>query len=96
MRFNLPVRQAAFARLAPLLGVNVAGMDEAEQSHAAITAVETLRRDIGIPERIRDIGGREDQLPTFAAKSFGIKRLMALNPRPPSEADLLDILRAAF
>ncbi len=96
MRFNLSVRQAAFARLAPLLGVNIAGMSEAEQALAAIAAVEALRRDIGIPQRIRDIGGREDQLPTFAAKSFGIKRLMALSPRPPSEADLLAILREAF
>ena len=96
MRFNLPVREAAIARLAPLLGVDIAGMNESQQALAAISAVEQLRRDIGIPERIRELGGSEDQLPTFAAKSFGIKRLMALNPRPPSEADLLHILRDAF
>lgn len=96
MRFNLPAREAAIARLAPLLGVDIAAMNESQQALAAIAAVEQLRRDIGIPERIRELGGREDQLPTFAAKSFGIKRLMALNPRPPSEADLLQILRDAF
>lgn len=96
MRFNLPVRQTAIARLAPLLGVNVAGLNEYEQALAAINAVEQLRRDIGIPERIRDLGGSEDQLPAFAAKSFAIKRLMSLSPRPVTEADLLEILQAAF
>jgi len=37
-----------------------------------------------------------DQLPTFAAKSFAIKRLMLLNARQPTEADLLAILQEAF
>ena len=30
------------------------------------------------------------------AKAFGIKRLMMVNPRQPTEADLLGILREAF
>jgi hypothetical protein len=35
-------------------------------------------------------------LPRFAAKAFAIKRLMMVNPRQPTEADLLAILRAAY
>ena len=96
MRYNLSERQPAIAKLAPLLGVEVAGMDEGDAAEAAIAAVEQLRRDIGIPERISEIGGREEQLPMFAEKSFAIKRLMMLNPRLPSEADLLAILRDAL
>ncbi len=96
MRFNLPERQAAFARLAPLLGVEASAMNESQAAEAAIAAVESLRRDIGIPERISDIGGRAEQLPGFAAKAFAIKRLMSLNPRPPTEEDLLGILRSAL
>ena len=96
MRYNLPAREAAIARLAPHLGVDVTGMDHPQAAAAAIAAVEQLRRDIGIPERISQIGGREDQLPLFAEKSFAIKRLMSLNPRAPSEADLLGILREAL
>jgi alcohol dehydrogenase class IV len=96
MRFNLPVRQAAFARLARLLGANVSGMTERDAALAAIGAVESLRRDIGIPLRIRDLGGRPEQLAEFAAKAFAIKRLMSVNPRTPTEADLLGILREAF
>ncbi len=96
MRYNLPQRQSAIARLAPLLHVDVAGMNQTQAAEAAIAAVEQLRRDIGIPQRISEIGGREDQLPMFAAKAFAIKRLMSLNPRVPSEEDLLGILREAL
>ena len=96
MRFNLPERRATFARIATLLGEDTAGRDEAAAAELAISAVEKLKREIGIPQRIRDIGGREDQLPRFAAKAFAIKRLMMVNPRQPTEADLLGILREAF
>ena len=96
MRYNLPERHATFARIATLLGEQTTGLDEVTAAELAITAVEKLKRAINIPERIRDIGGREGQLPGFAAKSFAIKRLMMVNPRQPTEADLLGILRDAF
>ena len=96
MRFNLPERKAAFARIAELLGENISGLSEHAAAELAITAVDRLRSEIGIPHRIRDIGGKREQLPEFAAKAFAIKRLMAVNPRQASEADLLGILEAAY
>jgi alcohol dehydrogenase len=96
MQFNLPERVPAFARIAALLGEDTAGKSEAAAADLAIAAVQKLKRALGIPERIRDIGGREDQLPRFAQKAFAIKRLMMVNPRQPTEADLLEILRAAY
>ncbi|MCE9525148.1 MAG: iron-containing alcohol dehydrogenase [Planctomycetales bacterium] len=96
MRFNLPERKAAFARIAELLGENISGLSEDAAAEKAISAVDRIRSDIGIPHRIRDIGGKREQLPEFATKAFAIKRLMAVNPRRTSEADLLEILEAAF
>jgi len=96
MKFNLPVRIAAFARVAELLGEDVRGLDETAAAERSIVAVERLRRAIGIPETISQIGGTADQLPSFAAKSLAIRRLMLLNPRLPSEEDLLGILQAAL
>jgi alcohol dehydrogenase len=96
MRFNLPERKGAFARIAELLGENIRGLSEAAAAEKAITAVDHIRSEIGIPLRIRDIGGKREQLPGFAAKAFAIKRLMAVNPRPASEAELLGILEAAY
>ncbi|WP_425615064.1 iron-containing alcohol dehydrogenase [Anatilimnocola sp. NA78] len=96
MRFNLPVRTAAFARIAWLLGEDTRHNTEQEAAERAIVAVERLRAQIGIPARIRELGGTREQLPTFAAKAFAIKRLRDVNPRVASEQDLLEILEAAF
>ena len=51
-----------------------------------ISAVEKLRKDIGIPLRLREIGVTEEMLPGFAERAFGIKRLMRTNPRMPQNA----------
>ncbi len=96
MRYNLPARAARLARVAQLLGEDTAGLSETQAAARAADAVEQLKQDIGVPLRIRDLGGREDQLSTFAQKSFAIKRLMTMNPRRPTEAELLAILQEAF
>jgi alcohol dehydrogenase len=96
MEFNLRERLPEFARIARLLGENTNGLSEEAAAAQAVVAVKRLSHAIGIPQRIRDLGGTLEQLPTFAAKSFAIKRLMLLNPRRPTEADLLNILHSAF
>jgi len=96
MRFNLPTRTREFARIAEWLGADVRGLGESAAAEAAIVEVQRLCVAIGIPTRLREIGARADQLPGFAEKSFAIKRLMRLNPRAPSAADLLAILESAL
>ena len=56
MRFNLPARRKEFAAIARLLGEDTAGLDEQGAAERAISAVERLRNDIGIPQRLRDLG----------------------------------------
>ena len=96
MEFNLPKRKVEFGRIAQLLGEDVSGLSVDDAARRAIVAVEKLKTAIGIPQRIRDLGGTREQLPAFAEKAFGIKRLMMMNPRQPTQADLLGILEAAF
>ncbi len=96
MRFNRPAKPAQFARIATLLGVDTHTLSEEQAGLAGIAEVERLRQTIGIPTRLRDLGVRPEQLPLFARKSFEIKRLMRLNPRPPTEQDLLAILEQAY
>src|SRR5437879_13817006 len=52
MRFNMPARVSRFARIAVLLGENVAGLDESAAANRAVAAVERLKTDIGIPARL--------------------------------------------
>lgn len=95
MRFNLPERKAKFAKIAELLGAEPAAAVDA-MAELAIVSIEQLKREIGIPERIRDIGGTEQHLHTFAEKAFAIKRLLWVNPREASLEDLHGILKSAL
>ncbi|MDA1055494.1 MAG: iron-containing alcohol dehydrogenase [Planctomycetota bacterium] len=95
MRFNLPERKAKFAKIAELLGEELNSNIDT-MAERAIARVEQLKRDIGIPARIRDIGGSEEQLLGFAEKAFAIKRLLWVNPREASLEDLHGILKSAL
>ncbi len=81
MRWNREANPRAFEALDQLMTVE---------------AVEKLRADVGIPTRLRDLSVTEEMLPGFAAKAFGIKRLARVNPRTPTEADILGIYRQAW
>jgi alcohol dehydrogenase class IV len=96
MRFNLPARKPQFAQIARLLGKDTSDMSEDQAALAAITAVEELRAAIGIPTRLRELGVTQDQLAGFAEKAFGIKRILRVNPREVSAADIEQIFRAAW
>lgn len=96
MRYNLPARRKEFATIARLLGEDVDGLTEVQAADRAIAAVDRLRADVGVPGKLREFGVKEEQLAGFAEKAFAIKRLMRVNPRTPTQADLEGILRAAF
>ncbi len=96
MQFNLPARINAFGNIARLLGEDVDGLSEKEAAVRSISAVESLRADIGIPNRLRELGVQEDQLRTFAEKSSNVRRILRVNPRPVSVDDLESILKEAF
>jgi alcohol dehydrogenase class IV len=96
MRYNMPTREEAFGYIAELLGDDTTGEYERGAAEAAIKAVEDLRRDIGIPTRLRDIGVKEEMLVPFAEKAFSFKRLMRVNPRYPTQAEIEQVFRAAF
>jgi alcohol dehydrogenase class IV len=102
MEFNRPKRVREFASVAMFLNGGDPGVDAGDgwvdaAAERAIREIEQLRKDIGIPTRLRDIGVKEDMLPGFAAKAFAIKRLMRVNPRmPQNEGEILDIYRAAW
>ncbi len=96
MRYNLPTRVRELARIAELLGEDVTGLSEEQAAERAITAVEQLRADIGIPLRLRDLGVTESQLRGFAEKAFPLRRITRVNPREVTVDSLEAILRDAL
>ena len=89
MRFNLPAKTKAFADIATMLG-------EEAVPEKAISAVERLRNDIGIPQRLRDIGVKQDQLHGLAEKTFGIKRILRVNPRSVTVEEIEGVVNEAY
>ncbi len=96
MRYNSSARQEEFGYIAELLGDDTTGESEAGAADAAIRAVESLRKDIGIPNRLREIGVKEEMIPAFAEKAFNVKRLMRVNPRYPTLEEIEQIFRQAW
>jgi alcohol dehydrogenase class IV len=96
MDFNKSACPERMARVARLLGEDVAGLSNDEAATVAVQAVTRLRDDIGVPGRLRTLGVQESQLAGFAEKAFTVKRILRVNPRPVTCGDLLSILRAAY
>ncbi|MSQ94438.1 MAG: iron-containing alcohol dehydrogenase [Gemmataceae bacterium] len=96
MRFNLNAKLKAFAEIATLLGENISGLSERAAAEKAVAAVEKLRNDIGIPNRLRDIGIRQEQLRALAEKTFGIKRILRVNPRSVTVEEIEGVFNEAY
>lgn len=96
MRFNLNAKLKAFAEIAALLGENVSGLSERAAAEKAVAAVESLRDDIGIPKRLRDIGIKQEQLRALAEKTFGIKRILRVNPRSVTVEEIEGVFNEAY
>jgi alcohol dehydrogenase len=62
----------------------------------AIAWVDTLREQLGVPCRLRDIGVRRETLERIASKTMG-ERGLYFNPRPVQDAaEILGLLEQAF
>lgn len=96
MRFNAPECLLQMRGVGEQLGVEVWDMSLEEAAEATIEAVSELRRRIGIPGRLRDLGVTEAMLPGFAEKAFAVKRILRVNPRPVTQEDIESIYRAAL
>jgi 4-hydroxybutyrate dehydrogenase len=95
MRFNLPVVSQRLADLAVALGVDTRGLAVEQAAAAAITAIEKLNADIGIPQRLRDAGVREEMIAVMVPKAME-DGCHQLNPRPTTRDDMEALYQAAL
>ena len=104
LRFYLPQRASRLAYLHSLLttGRPSTGNLEPDQhdlealAEATIAEVTSLRSDIGLPASLQAIGAPPEELSDIAHSASKLERLLALAPRPASEADLLQILKNCY
>jgi len=97
MRFNAPVAGARYAELAPHVFPDLASVEGTQaQCAALIEGIAELRAKVGLVTRLRDVGVGEADLPGMAKKARAMASLFDNNPRDMSEADVLEVYRAAY
>ncbi|MDB9810191.1 iron-containing alcohol dehydrogenase [Planktomarina temperata] len=93
-RFNRPACVERYARLAKVLSPTAKGDSEA-LSHICVDAITALCRDLGVPENLRAIGAKRDQLEDIADLCAGAG-YEQWNPRKTSRSDFLEILETIY
>ena len=93
--FNLMATPQKFARVAMAMGENVHGLTTLEAARKAVEAMKQLNRDLGIPERLRDIGVTEDKIPEMATLAFE-SNYNRWNPRYTTVEDFLLLFKKAL
>ena len=84
-----------YRAIARAMGIDTEGMSADEGVQAAIDAVKSLSLSIGIPQRLREIGVREEDIPALAVAAFD-DVCTGGNPRPTSVAEIETLYRTAY
>jgi len=93
--FNLMATPQKFARVAMAMGENVHGFTTLQAGRKAVEAIKQLNRDLGIPERLRDIGVTEDKIPEMATLAFE-SNYNRWNPRYTTVEDFMALFKKAL
>lgn len=94
-RFNLPAEIEKYAHIALLLGEAVDSCTDREMAEKAVSAIEKLNADVGIPSTLAEVGVEEKLLPQMAEECCD-NPLVNNNPRRARKEDLLTIFQHAF
>jgi hydroxyacid-oxoacid transhydrogenase len=95
-RFTYPAAPERHLRAAALMGAPVEGRSEAARREALPNALQTLMRDIGIPNGLTAIGYGERDVPALIEGTLKQPRLLAGTPRHVGAAELERVLRDAL
>ncbi len=93
--YNAKVSPDRLKEVAEAMGVNTANMTDEQGAQAAIDAIRTLSSDIGIPAGLRDLGAKEEDMPTLATNA--LKDACGLtNPKQASHEEIVAIYTKAM
>ncbi len=81
--------------IAGAMGVDIEGMNTEEGVKAAIEAVKKLSESINIPQKLSEIGVKEEDIHDLAVAAYG-DVCTGGNPRPTSVEDIEAIYRKAY
>ena len=62
----------------------------------SVKAVVNLKKEIGIPKTLGEIGVKSGDISILSQKAFQIKRLLRFNPRVVRKSDIISIYKEAL
>lgn len=92
MAYNADATGVKFEAIAKAMGVDTAGMSQAEYRKAAVDAVKQLSMDVGIPADLKEIVKAEDI--DFIADSAMADACRPGNPKDPTKEDIIAIIQS--
>ena len=92
IEFNLSSRIEKFKAVASALGEKIESLTEEEAAYKALSAVERIVEELGIPRSLGEFGVKAEDLPELAKRSLTSNSTRG-NPREVSYEDLLSFLR---
>jgi alcohol dehydrogenase len=96
MRFNLDATAPQLAQAAAAMGLAVAGQSDEAAGEAAAQHVYNLVSQLGLPQRLRDAGVKQADLPQLAQLALKSSAVQS-NPKPLTDAAQAEaIFRAAW
>ena len=94
-RFNIPQCAAKLKDVAGAMGVDTTGMTDQEGAEAAIKAIESLSKAVGIPSGLKELGVKEESIELMAENA--LKDVCAGgNPIDVTKEDAVAIYKAAM
>lgn len=95
MEFNLEYAAEKYARVAQSMGLDIAGKSVPEAGKMAVEKVKTICGALGIPEKLSQLGVKEDALEKMASQAVN-DVCHSGNPGTCGRQDMLDLYRKAY
>ena len=94
-RYNATVAADRLRDVAKAMGVDVENLSAEQGAAAAIDAIVSLSKEIGIPAGLTELGAKVEDVPTLATNA--LKDACAItNPRQGTHEEVCEIFKAAF
>jgi len=97
MEYKLMSTPGRFSRIAELMGEKVEGLSLREAAMKSIEAVRRLGTDLNMPQRLRDVGVKKEQIPGFVNTLFSrYEARLKADTRAISKEDALKIYESIW
>ena len=96
IEFNLPGNYEKFKNIAKALGEHVEDISVIEGAHRALWAIKKISEDIGIPQKLRDLDVKKEDIMELSKIAIKAERLLIHNPRKLNLEDIIKIYHNAW